>query len=236
MPILEVKNLSVWQNRKSVLEGISFSVEKGENLAVIGPNGAGKTTLFRAILGAQRFRGEIIKAPGTKFGYVPQKLDLERDLPITVKEFLTLRPHEGKDKNHSPESVLNMVGLTKEFLKRKIGELSSGELQRIMVAWSVIGHPDILLFDEPTASIDVSGQETVYELLHKLQDEQGLAVILISHDLSVVYKYVGKVLCLNKNQICFGPPAEVLTPLELEKLYGGKKKFYHHIHETHGNN
>jgi len=236
MPILEVKNLSVWRDRKPVLEGVSFSLEKGENLAIIGPNGAGKTTLFRAILGAQRFRGEIIKAEGTKLGYVPQKPDLERDLPITVMEFLTLRPHEGMDKNHSPESVLNMVGLTAEFLKRKIGELSSGELQRIMVAWSVIGHPDLLLFDEPTASIDMAGQETVYELLHKLQDEQGLAIILISHDLSVVYKYAGKVLCLNKDQICFGPPAEVLTPFELEKLYGEKKKFYHHIHEKHGTN
>src|SRR3989338_7698268 len=229
MPILEVKNLSVWRDRKPVLEGVSFSLEKGENLAIIGPNGAGKTTLFRAILGAQRFRGEIIKAPGTKFGYVPQKLDLERDLPITVKEFLTLRPHEGKDKNHSPESVLNMVGLTKEFLKRKIGELSSGELQRIMVAWSVIGHPDLLLSDEPTASIDIAGQETVYELLRKLQDERGLAIIIISHDLSVVYKYAGKVLCLNKDQICFGPPAGGFKPFAVGKILGGQKKNFYYI-------
>src|SRR3989338_2503725 len=233
MPILEVKNLSVWRDRKPVLEGISFSVEKGENLAVIGPNGAGKTTLFRAILGAQKFRGEIIKAEGARIGYVPQKLDLERDLPITVREFLTLMPHEGTDKNHSPESVLSMVGLATEFLKRKIGELSSGELQRIMVAWSVIGHPDLLLFDEPTASIDIAGQETVYELLRKLQDERGLAIIIISHDLSVVYKYAGKVLCLNKDQICFGPPAEGLTQFEVEKMYGEKKKIYYYIYEKH---
>ena len=236
MPILEVKNLSVVQNRRPVLEEISFSTEKGEILAVIGPNGAGKTTLFRAILGAQKFRGEIIKAKGTRIGYVPQKLDLERDLPVTVREFLTLRPHEGEDKNHSPERVLQMVGLQEILLKRKIGELSSGELQRIMVAWSVIGHPDLLLFDEPTASIDIAGQGTVYDLLHRLQDEQGLAVILISHDLSVVYKYADKVLCINRSQVCFGHPSEVLSPDELGKLYGGGKKFYHHIHDTHENN
>lgn len=232
MPILEVKNLVVSQNRQRVLDNINFLLEKGDNLAVVGPNGAGKTTLFRAILGAIYFKGEIIKEKGLRIGYVPQKVDLERDLPITVKEFLSLRSHAGDDKDHSPEGVLTMVGLPSEFLKRKIGALSSGELQRILIAWAIIGHPDLLLFDEPTASIDIAGQETVYELLHELQDKQGLTLILISHDLTVVYKYATKVLCINKKQVCFGGPSEVLTPVELAKLYGGERKFYHHIHNS----
>ena len=118
----------------------------------------------------------------------------------------------------------------KEFLNTKIGELSSGELQRSLIAWAVVGHPDLLMFDEPTASVDIAGQETVYELLHKLQDEHGLTLMLISHDLSVVYKYANNVLCLNKAQTCFGQPSEVLNSKELEKLYGGGGKLYHHMH------
>ena len=230
MIILEVKNLRVTVQDQTILENVSFSIEKGETLAVIGPNGSGKTTLFRAILGARPFEGEIIKEKGIRIGYVPQKVDLERDIPITVEEFLTLRNHPGKDQDHSPKNVLKLVGLAPDYLNKKIGELSSGELQRIFIAWAIIGHPELLLFDEPTASVDIAGQGTVYELLHKLQDEQNLALILISHDLSVVYRYANKVLCLNKGQVCFGPPAEVLTPGELQKLYGGEQKLYHHLH------
>ena len=96
----------------------------------------------------------------------------------------------------------------------------------------MIDRPNLLLFDEPTANVDVAGQETVYELLHRLQDKYDLTLILISHDLTVVYRYANKVLCLNREQVCFGAPSEVLTPKELEKLYGGGHKFYHHIHKT----
>ena len=226
MPILEVKNLSVRYGEQSILENISFDLEKGDALAVIGPNGSGKTTLLRAILGATRYAGEIKISAGTEIGYVPQKIDLERDLPITVKEFLALRSRA------EPEGLLQAVDLGPAFLKKRIGELSAGELQRVLIAWAISGHPNLLLFDEPTASVDLAGQKTVYELLHKLQDERNLALILISHDLTVVYRHAQKVLCLNRQQICFGVPSEVLTPAELAKLYGGDRKFYHHLHET----
>src|SRR3989344_5785981 len=230
MAFLEIKNLKVSYGKAAVLEGVSFSLEKGETLAVIGPNGSGKTTLFKAILGAVPYEGEIIKEKNLKIGFVPQKLDLERDLPVTVEEFLALRHHgEESEKwsgKHSTKETLKMVGLDPSFLAKRIGELSSGELQRILIAWAVAGHPDLLLFDEPTASVDVAGQETVYELLYKLQDEHALTLILISHDLTVVYKYAPKVLCLNRTQVCLGVPSQVLTPQELEKLYGGGRKIY----------
>ena len=230
MPILEIKNLKTKYYKEKVFDDISFSLERGDTLAIIGPNGSGKTTLFRAILGAIPFKGEIIKEKGVRIGYVPQKIDLERDIPITVEEFLSLRSHPEADKEHAPENVLILVDLSVNYLRKKIGELSSGELQRVLIAWAVVGHPDLLLFDEPTASVDIAGQETVYELLHKLQDEHNITLILISHDLSVVYQYANKVLCLNRGQVCFGPPAEVLTPAELQKLYGGDRKLYHHTH------
>src|SRR3989344_5993067 len=224
MPVLEVKNLSVRYGGQVVLDDISFDLERGDALAVIGPNGSGKTALLRAILGAARYIGEVNLSPEIRIGYVPQKIDLERDLPITVKEFLALRSRS------APEKALEAVDLAPTFLNKRIGELSSGELQRVLIAWAIIGHPDLLLFDEPTASVDVAVQRTVYELLHKLQDEHNLALILISHDLTVLYRYANKVLCLNREQVCFGAPDEVLTPAELAKLYGGDRKFYHHAH------
>src|SRR3989344_5242096 len=103
MPILEVKNLSVRYGEQNILENISFDLEKGDTLAVIGPNRSGKTTLLRAILGASRYTGEVILSAETRIGYVPQKIDLERDLPITVKEFLTLRGYA------APEGALKAV-------------------------------------------------------------------------------------------------------------------------------
>ena len=231
MPILEVKNLKVRLADQIVLENTDFVLGKGDTLAVIGPNGSGKTTLLRAILGALSYEGEIILAPETRIGYVPQKIDLERDLPITVQEFLLLKSMQGESSAYSPRQALELVNLSADFLKKRIGELSAGEFQRALIAWAVIDRPNLLLFDEPTASVDVAGQETVYELLHRLHDKYDLTLILISHDLTVVYRYANKVLCLNRAQVCFGAPSEVLTPQELEKLYGGGHKFYHHTHE-----
>lgn len=113
-------------------------------------------------------------------------------------------------------------------MKKKFSELSSGEFQRALIAWALIGKPNLLLFDEPTASVDIEGQELIYELLHRLEERHGITLILISHDLTVVYRYATKVLCLNHSQICFGYPQEVLTTERLEELYGGSKKFYQH--------
>ena len=233
MSFLEVKNLKARYGEQVILENAGFVLEKGDTLAIIGPNGSGKTTLLRAILGAIPYEGEIKFAKDTRIGYVPQKIDLERDLPITVQEFLLLKSKQGKSSAYSPRQVLELVNLSADFLKKRIGELSAGEFQRALIAWAVIDRPNLLLFDEPTASVDIAGQETVYELLHRLQDKYDLTLILISHDLTVVYRYANKVLCLNRAQVCFGAPNEVLTPKELEKLYGGGRKFYHHLHETH---
>lgn len=226
MPILEIKNLKVIYDNKPVLDGISFSLNKGEALAVLGPNGSGKTTLFKAIIGAVPFEGEIIRGKELKIGYVPQKIDLERDLPITVGEFFGLRS-DVKKSDYSPREALELVGLPSHFFKKRISELSSGEFQRVLISWAVISKPDLLLFDEPTASVDISGQETVYELLRRLQTTYNLALILISHDLSVVYHYADKVLCLNHSQLCLGVPKDVLSTQKLEELYGPRKYYEH---------
>lgn len=226
--ILEVKNLIVSFDRHTILDGVSFEVEKGDALAVIGPNGAGKTTLFRALIGAIRYGGEIKKSADLRVGYVPQKIDLERNLPLTIQEFFTLKKTD--QQAYSPEEALGLVQLPAGFSKKRLSELSSGEFQRLLIAWAIMDHPQLLLFDEPTASVDVAGQETIYELLHRLQHTHNLTLILISHDLTVVYRHANKVLCLNRKQACFGVPETVLTPKALESLYG-LKKFHHHVHD-----
>ncbi len=230
MPFLELQNVSVQLKNEQIVQNVSFSVEKGDTVAIIGPNGAGKTTLLKAILGFLPYKGTIQWEGAPVIGYVPQKLDLERDLPLTMQEFLDLAPRFQQRERHTPKELLEFIGLPQSLLSRSLSTLSAGEFQRVLIAFALVNHPDILLFDEPTASIDIGGQETIYEVLHRIQDvHYSFALILISHDLSMVYRYANKVLCLNKKQICFGDPQEVLTPEELKKLYGGAS-FYHHLH------
>lgn len=230
---LKVENLFVTFNGEPVLRDLSFSVKKGEALAVIGPNGAGKTVLFRALLGLLPFGGSVQWMEGVKIGYVPQKFLTDRTIPLTVEEFFLLKC--GRFWFPTKEFIdhlaheLTLVGLGKEVLSKPLGELSGGQLQRVIVSWALIDHPDVLLFDEPTTGIDVGAEETIYNIMHRLQDERGTTVILISHDLNVVYRYAQNVLCLNKDMVCFGSPADVLTPQELSKLYG-EGGFYLHRH------
>lgn len=235
--ILKVENLQMEAGGVEILSWVSFSLEKGEALAIIGPNGAGKTMLFRALIGAFPYKGAVEWQKGVSIGYVPQKIDIERDLPLTVKEFLDLKLNiikkTGEISFDAPKRALEWVDLPLEIAKKRIGELSAGQFQRVLIAWALLGKPNVLLFDEPTANVDVHGGETIYELLHRLQDQHGLTLLLISHDLNIVYRYATKVLCLNKVQICFGTPRRVLTTEELHKLYGGDSVFYQHLHSEH---
>lgn len=233
-PVLEVKDLSIsFEDKEPVIKGISFSVENGDVLAIIGPNGAGKTVLFRALMGLIPYDGEINWAKDVKLGYVPQKLPENIHLPLTVREFFILKSKKFLFKDNpllqSVVHELKSVGLGEEILSRKLAHLSRGQFQRVLIAWAILGHPNVLLFDEPTAGIDIAGEDTIYNLLHKLQDERGLTILLISHDLHVVYRYADSVLCLNRTQLCFGEPRKTLTSEQIAKLYG-ESAFYHHGH------
>ena len=232
-PILDVHDLSVAFNNEEVLKDISFSVNEGDVLAIIGPNGAGKTVLFRALMGLIPYNGDIKWREDVKIGYVPQKLMEKAELPLTVKEFFILKSKNlfFKDKQ-LVESIfheLKSVGLKPETLNQQLTNLSRGQFQRVLIAWAILGHPNVLLFDEPTAGIDIAGEGSVYNLLHKLQDERGMSVLIISHDLNIVYRYADKVLCLNKENICFGEPKKALTSEQIKRLYG-ESAFYHHEH------
>lgn len=225
-PLLSVSNLKVEFDNQKVLEDLSFEVKKNQTMAIIGPNGAGKSVLFRALLGIIPYKGEIRWQEGVKIGYVPQRLSLEKEIPLTVGEFLSLKEKQKAEKT----KVLSLVGFGKDesLLKTKLGVLSGGQLQRVLIAFALLGNPDVLLFDEPTSGIDISSEDTIYSLLHKLQEKQKLTLILISHELQVVYRYADSVMCLNKEKVCFGPPEETLDKESLQKLYGQEASFYHH--------
>ncbi len=233
--ILQVEKASLAFGKEVVFKNVSFSLRKGGVLAIVGPNGAGKTMLLKSLLGLMPYSGLISWQNDIKIGYVPQHVAIDFALPLTVKEFFALRAKHfwfvEKEFVGHLEHELKAVGLSQEFLKRPLSELSAGQLQRVLIAWSLVGHPDVLLFDEPTSGIDVGGEETIYSLLHHLQDERNIAIIIVSHDLHVVYHYANDVLCLNKEMVCHGAPHDVLTQEQLKKLYG-EVSFYHHLGHT----
>jgi zinc transport system ATP-binding protein len=232
-PILEVSHLSVRFGKTAVLQDLSFRVDRGSSLAILGPNAAGKTVLFRALIGAIPFEGSVRWAPGMRIGYVPQKLDLERDIPMTGMDFLKARAALARDTRSGDttiRSTLSLVGVTAEAANQTIGTLSGGQFQRLLVAFALVGDPNVLLLDEPTAGVDEPGQERLNELVRRLQNEQGLTVLFISHELSVVYRYAANVLCLSRDRVCVGPPRTVLTPDLLHDLYGTPVDYHVHDH------
>ena len=222
--ILEVEHLFVTLDNRQILRDISFSLKKGEALAIVGPNGAGKTVLFRALLGSVPYTGDIRWQDGIRIGYVPQRFAIDKNIPLTVREFFLLKaprfwfPPRRFIRHVSHE--LAAGGLTRTILGQQLSELSGGELQRVLISWAMVGHPSVLLFDEPTIGIDVGAEETIYDLVRRLREQRHTACILISHDLNTVSNHADRVLSINHRAIAYGSPDEVLSRDNLAKLYG----------------
>jgi zinc transport system ATP-binding protein len=233
--VLEVSSLSVRFGPKPVLEDLSFTVAAGSTLAVIGPNGAGKTVLFKALIGAVPSEGRITWAPGTRIGYVPQKLDLERDLPISGRDFLRAKASASGATAAEVARAMEVVNLGAEAVGQPLGTLSGGQFQRLLLAFALMGRPTVLLFDEPTASVDAPGEEGLYTTLARLQQTEHMTLLFISHELSLVYHRADSVLCLSPFRgACLGPPLEILTPERLQEAYGVPLKFHvAHGHDGH---
>lgn len=210
MSVITIKNLSFSYDKQKILEDINLVVEKKDFLAIIGPNGGGKSTLLKSILGLLDIKIGTIKVLGDKpsknlshVGYVPQNTNINTGFPIKVIEVVMMghvghkRPLFGykKEEIACAMSALAQVGM-EEFAQQKIGSLSGGQRQRVMIARALCAHPDILLLDEPTASIDVSGQKQIYELLKELN--RSITIIVVSHDISVILGYANKVAHINR--------------------------------------
>lgn len=230
-PLLNVKDLSVSFGNQKILDKISFDVEKGDSLAIIGPNGAGKTVLFHALLGFIPYSGEINWQPDVKIGYVPQKIDLDRYLPLSLGDFLFAKAKILNLSMKEAERNLSVVGFTKEMLKHSLGKLSFGQFQKALIVFALIGNPDVLLLDEATLGVDAPYETYIYDIIEKLQKERDLTIILISHEFEIVYKHASKVLCLNRRMLCFGTPEEAINEKTLKELYK-EGTHYQHRHAS----
>lgn len=214
----------------AILRDVAFDVEKGESVAVIGPNGSGKTVLLKSLLGLVPHQGDVSWGAGVTIGYVPQKIDADRSVPLSVRDLLQAKARVLGAASRSLDEAISRAGLTADVLSTPIGILSGGQFQRALIAFALLGRPDVLLLDEPTASIDEPGEEQVYELIARLQRQEGVSVIVASHDLSFVYRYANRVLCLNHRALCYGPPRGVITTELLRQLFG-ERSLYLHAHE-----
>jgi zinc transport system ATP-binding protein len=227
--VLDVSHVSVRFGDTPVLTDLTFHVLPGTSLAIIGPNGAGKTVLLKALIGSISFEGTVQWARGTRIGYVPQKLDLERDIPITGLDFLRARARLAHESDVDVSRALDLVGVSADVLRHPIGTVSGGQFQRLLIAFALVGDPNVLLLDEPTAGVDEPGQERLHELVRRLQRDQGFTILFISHELSVVYQYATEVLCLSRQRAHMGLPRSILTPEILAEVYGSPLGY--HVHE-----
>jgi zinc transport system ATP-binding protein len=245
---LEIRDLSVRAGGMEILAGISADIRCGEVTALIGPNGAGKTTLLLAILGLVPYTGEIrfCRAEehgkgAPRIGYVPQRMDLDRNAPMTVLDFFALSSQIypvflGRSRKSRAEAKTALDrGGAGHLIDRPLGRLSGGEMQRILLALALRDNPDILLLDEPVSGVDVSGEELFCDFLDQIHRESRFSLLLVSHDLSVVTRHADRVICLNRSIVCQGATTEVLTPENLSAMYGsGARLFSHGEADGHG--
>ncbi len=243
--VVEARNVRVNLGGIPILDGVNFQVPAGQLVALIGPNGSGKTTLLRALLGLQKLSDGEIKLFGNanisdafaRIGYVPQRFNLERTFILSVREFLALRLKQTRHwfwKSHRAIDAcllptLAEIGVT-DLLDKPLAQLSGGQLQRVLIAFSLLHKPQLLLLDEPTAGVDTPGEMTFYDLIAEIQARHRLTVILVSHDLSMVYRHASWVYALNRVICCQGPPQEVMNADSLKLAYGIHVSPYHHHH------
>jgi len=231
--IVKVDNLKVTLSGHLILNDLNFEIKKSEMTAIIGPNGAGKTVLLKTILGLIPYAGKIKWGKGIKVGYVPQRFSVDRDIPLTTKEFFKLKTNDeadicrvlknlemGRDEHHIKHHIL----------ENRLGNLSGGEQQKILIAWAMLNNPNVLLFDEPTAGVDIGSESSIYQLLKKMDESKNITIIFISHDLNIIKAYADKVICMNKKLICTGTPEKIINSETLTKLYGPDASLYLHEH------
>jgi ABC-type Mn2+/Zn2+ transport system ATPase subunit len=240
---IEVEGLDVSLGGRRILHDIHLRIRRGEMVALIGPNGAGKTTLLRCLLGLiPSERGRIrllgwdkLEDALPRMGYVPQRLALDTGLPLSVREFLALRRpgtrswffQRNRTLDAAWPSRVAELGVV-PLLDRPLGALSGGQLQRVLIAFSLLGEPELLILDEPTEGVDAPGEQTFYEILGDIHRRLGLTMILVSHDLSMVHRHATWVVAINGRLCCEGPPDAIIQEDALREAYGLQVTPFHH--------
>jgi len=232
MSLISAENLVVRFGGTEALSGVSLAIEPGEIVTILGPNGSGKSTLLRALLGIVKpSAGRVTRAPGLRIGYVPQKLAVDRAMPMTARRFLSLPVAVG---DAGAEAALARVGL-EGLGGRQMSALSGGQFQRLMLARALLTRPQILILDEPTQGLDQPGEAGFYRLIEEVRRDTGAAVLMVSHDLHVVMAASDRVICLNHHICCEGAPRVVSSAPEYRALFGlgtqGALALYQHVHD-----
>ncbi|MFZ4806349.1 MAG: ATP-binding cassette domain-containing protein [Hyphomicrobiaceae bacterium] len=215
--LISARGIGLMRDGRSILQGVDLDIHPREIVTLIGPNGAGKTSLVRIMLGVLAAdRGTVTRKPGLVTGYVPQRFDLDRAVPITVERFLTLSHRASRDEI---ARVLDEVG-ARDVASRQLFHLSGGELQRVLLARALIRSPDLLVLDEPSRGVDYVGEAELYDLIGRLRTTRGLGLLLVSHDLHVVMAKSDRVICLNQHVCCAGVPDRVALDPAYQQLFG----------------
>ncbi|GAB2578258.1 zinc ABC transporter ATP-binding protein ZnuC [Nitrincola alkalisediminis] len=238
--LVRLEQVSVRFGRQETLKNISLSLHDNCITTLIGPNGAGKTTLVRVVLGLIKpTSGNLWCTPGLKVGYMPQKLQIDKTMPLTVKRFLTLGAQNASAA--VLEKTLDQVG-AQHLLMHSFHDLSGGETQRVMLARALLRDPKLLVLDEPVQGVDVNGQTELYALITAIREQRKCGILMISHDLHLVMSSTDHVICLNQHVCCSGHPARVSNDPSFIELFGRSQAdafalYNHqhdHCHDTHG--
>jgi zinc transport system ATP-binding protein len=232
MSLIAADHICVRYGDAEVLHDVSLKLDPAEIVTILGPNGSGKSTLLRALLGILPVaEGRILRQAGLRVGYVPQRLQIDQTMPITVRRFLSL-PVRVTDQ--AAAEALARVGMAGQEANQ-MTRLSGGQLQRVLLARALLARPQVLMLDEPTQGLDQPGEASFYRLIEEVRRDTGAAVLMVSHDLHVVMAASDRVICLNGHICCEGTPRVVSNAPEYRALFGlgtqGALALYRHEHD-----
>lgn len=229
---IELKGVSVKLDNESLLSNVNLHVHCGQLTVLIGPNGGGKTTLLRAVLGQIPFGGTISHLdtedrsfPSLRIGYVPQQLPFDRQMPLTVRDLLasaiTKRPIWTGVNLKTREAAIKTLesAQAQSLIDKRLGTLSGGELQRVLLALALNPAPDLLILDEPVSGVDHNGQALFLDTVNALRSQQHMAILMVSHDWTLVKEYADLAALIDKTTLVVGTPQEVFASAAFAQAY-----------------
>ncbi len=230
--LLKAENLGVLAQGRWLVHELDLEVSTGEIVTLVGPNGGGKSTSIKAMLGLVAInKGTLTRKPGLSVGYVPQKIQIDANLPLSVRRFMQLTHRLNR---MELQNALERTGV-ETLADAPVQVLSGGEFQRVQLARAIAKQPDLLVLDEPVQGVDFNGELALYELIEEIRDELQCGILLVSHDLHIVMARTDRVICLNGHICCQGTPDKVQEDNAYHDLFGSKGSrvvgVYHHNHD-----
>lgn len=228
-PILKLQGLSLQFGGNNILNNIALEILPHEMVSLIGLNGSGKTSLLKIMLGIYKPSSGLVINRAKRIGYVPQKFEFDRTTPFSVKELLSTY-------NHVPESVIRKKLQEVDagaLINKSFGALSGGQMQRVLIANALLNNPELLLLDEPTSGLDVAGEKDFYCLIKQIHQKYKIAIVIVSHDVHMVFDQAQKILCVDHGIVCHGHPDEMKKSKEFTRIFGPHLiPFKHHKHDA----